>query len=212
LSTFGATAVRTIGSILIILVGLVWEFSAEIHTFIDQIANQKLQAWLAAHISQIGPLALIGGGIFWIVSLHAWPALRRWLRPSPLAIIYKPQVHASVRHRNMRDYHIELRNCATDQTISDVIVTWDETPFTRFIDKTFSRDWLLSPTSIGPSSSASIFLFSLKDDLRIVENKNDVLGRASTFTVRASGKGIDDLTARFRYEPDKVPKLRMLWR
>jgi len=121
-------------------------------------------------------------------------------------------VHASVRHRNMRDYHIELRNCATDQTISDVIVTWDETPFTRFIDKTFSRDWLLSPTSIGPSSSASIFLFSLKDDLRIVENKNDVLGRASTFTVRASGKGIDDLTARFRYEPDKVPKLRMLWR
>jgi len=77
LSTFGATAVRTIGSILIILVGLVWEFSAEIHTFIDQIANQKLQAWLAAHISQIGPLALIAGGIFWIGSLHAWPALRR---------------------------------------------------------------------------------------------------------------------------------------
>ena len=151
------------------------------------------------------------GGIFWIVSLHAWPALRRWLRPSPLAIIYKP-AHASVRHRNMRDYHIELRNCTTDQTISDVIVTWDETPFTRFIDKTLSRDWLLSPTSIGPSSSASILLFSLKDDLRIVENKNGVLGLASTFTVRASGKGIDDLTARFRYEPDKVPKLRRLWR
>src|SRR5205807_4408065 len=94
----GTAAMRTIGSILIILVGLVWEFSAEIHTFIGQIANQKLQAWLAAHIGQIGPLALIGGGIFWIVSLHAWPALRRWLRPSPLAIIYKP-AHASVRHR-----------------------------------------------------------------------------------------------------------------
>src|SRR5438270_13405157 len=98
---FGATAVRTIGSILIILVGLVWEFSAEIHTFIGQIAGQKLQAWLAAHISQIAPLALIGGGTFCIALLHAWPALHRWLRPSPLAIIYKPQTHTSVRLRNM---------------------------------------------------------------------------------------------------------------
>src|SRR5947208_15100431 len=179
---FGVTAVRTIGSILIILVGLVWEFSAEIHTFIDQIANQKLQAWLAAHIGQIGPLALIAGGIFWIVSLHALPALRRWLRPSPLAIIYKPQAHASLRHRNMRDYHIELRNCTTDQTISDVIVTWDETPFTRFIDKTLSRDWLLSPTSIGPSSSASSLLFSLTVDLLIVENKYGVRGRSRRYS------------------------------
>ena len=204
--------VRTIGSILIILVGLVWEFSAEIHTFIDQIANQKLQAWLAAHISQIGPLALIGGGIFWIAFLHASPALRRWLRPSPLAIFYKPQAHTSVRRRNMRDYHIEVRNCTTDRTISDVIVTWDETPFTRFIDKKLSRDWLLSPTSIAPSSSVSIFLFSLEDDLRIADNKNDVLRLAGTFTVRASGKGMEELTARFRYEPDKFPKLRKLWR
>jgi hypothetical protein len=208
----GTTAVRTIGSILIILVGLVWEFSAEIHTFIDQITDQKLQAWLAARISQIGPLTLIGGGIVWIALLHAWPALRRWLRPSPLAVIYKPQTHTSVRRRHMRDYHIELRNCTTDRIISDVIVTWDETPFTRFIDKKLARDWLLSPTSIAPSSSVSILLFSLEDDLQIVENKNDVLGRASTFTVRASGKGMDELTARFRYEPAKFPKLRRLWR
>jgi hypothetical protein len=208
---FGTTAVRTIGSILIILVGLVWEFSAEIHAFIGQITGQKL-TWLAAHISQIGPLALIGGGIFYIALLHAWPALHRWLRPSPLAIIYKPQTHTSVRRGNMRDYHIELRNCTTDRTISDVIVTWDETPFTRFIDEKLIRDWLLSPTSIAPSSSASILLFSLEDDLRIVEKKNDVLGLASAFTVRASGKGMDELTARFRYEPDKFPKLRKLWR
>jgi hypothetical protein len=204
--------VRTIGSILIILVGLFWEFSAEIHTLIDQIFNQELQARLAAHISQIGPLALIGGGIFWITFSHAWPALRRWLSPSPLAIKYYPEAHTSVRRRNMRDYHIEVRNYTTDQTISDVIVTWDETAFTRFIDEKLSRDWLLSPTSIAPSSSVSIFLFSLEDDLRIAENKNDVLGLASTFTVRASGKGMNELTARFRYEPDKVPKLRRLWR
>jgi hypothetical protein len=202
---------RTIGGILIILVGLVWEFSAEIHTFIGQIVDHKLQAWLAAHISQIGPLILIGGGIFWVALLQGWPALRRWLRPSPLAIIYNPQTHTSVRRRNMRDYYIELRNCTTDRPISDLIVTWDETPFTQFIDKKLARDWLLSPTSIAPSSSVSILLFSLDDELQI-ENKNDVLGLASTFTVRASGKGMDELTARFRYEPAKSPKLRKLWR
>jgi hypothetical protein len=96
--------------------------------------------------------------------------------------------------------------------ISDVIVTWDETPFTRFIDEKLSREWLLSPTSIAPSSSVSILLFSLEDDLRIVKNKNNLLGLTNTFTVRVSGKGMNELTARLRYEPDKFPKLRRLWR
>jgi hypothetical protein len=66
LARIGTTAGRTIRAVLIILVGLAWEFSAEIRTFIGQFIGQKLQAWLAEHISQIGPLALIGGGIFWI--------------------------------------------------------------------------------------------------------------------------------------------------
>jgi hypothetical protein len=48
-------------------------------------------------------------------------------RPSPLEIICKPSAQASA-WRNMRDYYIEVRNCTTDRTISDVIVTWDETP------------------------------------------------------------------------------------
>jgi len=206
------TPARTVGSILIILLGLVWEFSSEIQAFIGQIAGQKLQEWLSTHISQIGPLVLIGGGIFWITLLHAWPALRRWLLSCPLVIIYKPQTHTSVRRRNMRDYYIELRNRTTDRAISDVIVTWDDTPFTRFIDEKLSRDWLLSPTSIAPSSSVCILLFSLEDDLRIVKNKNDVLGLADTFTVRVIGKGMNELTARLRYQPDKFPKLRKLWR
>jgi hypothetical protein len=208
----GITTVRTVGSVLIILLGLVWEFSAEIQTFIGQTAGQKLQEWLATYISQIGPLVLIGGGIFWISLLQLWPALRPWLWPGPLAIIYKPQSHTSLRRRNMRDYYVEVRNRSTNRTVADVIVTWDETPFTRFIDEKLSRDWLQSPTSIAPSSSVSILLFSLEDDLRIVKNKNDVLGLRDTFTVRASGKGMDELTARFRYEPDKFPKLRRLWR
>jgi hypothetical protein len=60
-------AVRTLGGILIILVGLAWEFSAKFHIFVDQVTIQKWQAWLAAHtilINQIAPLALIGGGVF----------------------------------------------------------------------------------------------------------------------------------------------------
>ena len=205
---------RTIGGILIILVGLAWAFSAELHIFVDQVTIQKLQAWLAAHtalISQIAPLALIGGGVFWIVFLHAWPARHRWLRPSSLEIIYKPPAQTSL-WRNMRDYYVEVRNCITDRTISSVIVTWDETPFTRSIDKKLFRDCLLSPTSIEPSSSVSVFLFSLKDDLRTEENKNDELGRESTFTIRVSGNRTDESAARFRYEPDKIPKLRRLWR
>jgi hypothetical protein len=52
------TTVRTVGSVLIILLGLVWRFSAEIQTFIGQIAGQKLQESLATHISQIGPWIL----------------------------------------------------------------------------------------------------------------------------------------------------------
>jgi hypothetical protein len=207
-------AVRTIGAILIIVAGLVWEFSAELLTFVDQVTIQNLQAWLAAHttlISQIAPLVLIGGGVFWIVCLHAWPALPRWLRPSPLDIVYNPPAQTS-GWRNMRDYHIEVRNRTTDRTISGVIVTWDETPFTRFIDKKLSRDCLLSPTSIKPSSSVPVFLFRLKDELRTEENKNHELGRESRFTIRVSGNGTDESTARFKYEPDKIPKLKRLWR
>jgi len=69
-------AVRTLGGILMILGGLAWEFSAKLHIFVDQVTIQKWQAWLAAHttlINQIAPLALIGGGVFWIVFLHARP-------------------------------------------------------------------------------------------------------------------------------------------
>ena len=207
-------AVRTLGGILIILVGLAWEFSAKLHIFVDQVTIQKWQAWLAAHttlINQIAPLALIGGGVFWIVFLHARPALHRWLRPSPLKIVYKPPAQTSV-WRSMRDYYIEVRNSSTDQTISSVIVTWDETVFTRAIDNKLSRECLLSPTSIEPSSSVSVFLFSLKDDIRTEGNKNNELGRESTFTIRVSGNRTNESTARFRYEPDKIPKLRRLWR
>ncbi len=126
-------------------------------------------------------------------------------------IVYKPPAQTSV-WRSMRDYYIEVRNCSTDRTISSVIVTWDETAFTRSIDKKLSRDCLLSPTSIEPSSSVSVFLFRLKDDIRTEENKNSELGRESTFTIRVSGNGTNESTARFRYEPDKIPKLRKLWR
>jgi hypothetical protein len=207
-------AVRTVGGILIILVGLAWEFSAKLHIFVGQVTIQKWQAWLTAYttlISQVAPLALIGGGVLWIVFLHARPALHRWLRPSPLDIIYKPPTQTSAWRRT-RGYYIEVRNCTTDRTISSVIVTWDETAFTRSIDKKLSRDCLLSPTSIEPSSSVSVFLFSLKDDLRTEENNNDELGRESTFTIRVSGNGTDESTARFRYEPNKIPKLKRLWR
>jgi hypothetical protein len=107
---------------------------------------------------------------------------------------------------------IEVKNCTTDRTISGVIVTWDETPFTRFIDKEFSRDCLLSPSSLEPSSAASVLLFKLKDDFTAKENKSDALGWESTFTIRASGIGTGEAAARFRYEPDKIPKLRRLWR
>src|SRR5205823_13208242 len=117
---------------------------------------------------------LIGGGVFWIVLLHPGPARHRWLRPSPLDIIYERPKRTSA-WRSMRGCYIEVRNCTIDRTISSVIVTWDETAFTRSIDKKLSRDCLLSPTSIEPSSSVSVFLFSLKDDLRTEENNNDEL-------------------------------------
>ena len=95
-------AVRTLGGILIILVGLAWEFLANLHIFVGQVTIQKWQAWLTAYttlISQIAPLALIGGGVSWIVFLHARPALHRWLRPSPLDIIYKPPAQTSAWRR-----------------------------------------------------------------------------------------------------------------
>jgi len=113
-------------------------------------------------------------------------SLHRWLRPSPLEIVYKPPAQTSV-WRSMRDYYIEVRNRSTDRTISSVIVTWDETVFTRAIDNKLSRECLLSLTSIEPSSSVSVFLFSLKDDIRTEGNKNNELGRESTFTIRVSG-------------------------
>jgi len=214
LAEIEAIVMRTFGGILIVLVGLAWEFSAKLSIFVDHITSQKLQAWVAEHstvIIQIAPLALIGGGVLWILYLHAWPALQRRLRPSDLTIIYNPPEQTSAWRRT-REYYIEVKNCTTDRTISGVIVTWDETPFTRFIDKEFSRDCLLSPTSLEPSSAASVLLFRLKDDFTAKENKSDALGWESTFTIRASGIGTSEAAARFRYEPDKIPKLRRLWR
>ncbi len=200
---------RTIGSILSILLGLLWAFQAKVHDI-----YVSLQPWLAQPVNlfnEIGPWLLIAGGVLSVTLLHVWPALHRWLRPAPLDIIYESQKHASVRRRNLRDYHIEVRNRTTDRTIAGVIVTWDETPFTRFIDSKLSRDCLLSPTSIEASSSVSVFLFSLEDDIQIKEN-NGVLGRVCVITVRASGNGkTHEAVARFRYEPGKTPKLKRLW-
>jgi hypothetical protein len=206
--------VRTAAAILIILLGLAWEFSAELRNFVDPATAQKLQGWLEAHatlINQIVPFVLIVAGVFWIGFLYAWPAWHRWFVSRPLEIIYAPPAHTS-RWRNMRDYYIEVRNCTTDRTISGVIVTWDQTPFTRFIDRKLHRDCLLAPTSIEPSSSESVLLFSLKYDLGVDESKNDELGRVSTFTIRAIGIGTAESTAQFKYEPNKIPKLRKLWR
>jgi hypothetical protein len=67
--------------------------------------------------------------------------------------------------------------------------TWDETPFTRFIDRKLSRDWLLSPMSIEASSAVLVFLFSLEDDIQTKANKNDVLGRGRVITLRATASG-----------------------
>jgi hypothetical protein len=41
-------AVRAVGGILIILVGLAWEFSAKLHTFVSLVNIHKWQAWLTA--------------------------------------------------------------------------------------------------------------------------------------------------------------------
>jgi hypothetical protein len=200
---------RTIVAILSILLGLLWAFHAEV---LDIYVG--LQPWLARPrnlLGGIGPWLLIAGGVLAVTMLHIWPSVHRWLRPSPLEIVHEPQRHASVRRQNLRDYHIEVRNRATDRTIAGVIVTWDETPFTRFIDRKLSRDWLLSPTSIEPSSAVSVFLFSLEDDIQAKANRNDVLGRKCVITVRANGNGTPEAVARLRYDPGKTPKLRRLW-
>src|SRR5262249_38726429 len=158
-----------------LLLGVAWEFSAELRHLIDPATAQKFQGWLEAHatlINQVVPLVLIVAGVFWIGFLYAWPVLHRAFQSRPLQIIYRPPAHTSM-WRNLRDYYIEVRNCTTDRTISGVIVTWDQTPFTRFIDRKLYRECLLSPTSIEPSSSESVLLFSLKDDLDMDESKND---------------------------------------
>src|SRR5262249_61740962 len=99
----GATAVRTIGSILIIVAGLVWEFSAEIHTAIGQMTSPGFQAWLASHISQFGPWILIAGGIFWIAFSQIWASLRRWLGRGGLAIVYEPRADTALRRGRRRE-------------------------------------------------------------------------------------------------------------
>jgi hypothetical protein len=108
LAEIEAIVMRTFGGILIVLVGLAWEFSAKLSIFVDQITSQKLQAWVAEHstlIIQIAPLTLIGGGVLWILYLHAWPALQRRLRPSDLTIIYNPPEQTSAWRRTREYYH-----------------------------------------------------------------------------------------------------------
>jgi hypothetical protein len=190
--------------------GLVWKFSAQVWRLLGWFID-RLPAGLAAAIGQVGPWILIAGGIVWLGYLYARPLLQRLLRPSPLVIIFDPRAHRSVR-RNMRDYHIELRNRSKERTIMDVIAIWDETPFTRFVDQRLARDWLLSPTSIPPSASVSVFLFSAEDDLAAVGNKNPALGKSSSFRVWVNATDIDELTAHFKYDPGRSPKLRRLRR
>jgi hypothetical protein len=201
-------AVRTIGSILIVLLGLAWAFHTQLRDFYS-----SLQPWLAGSLNLIGAIApwlLVAGGALALARLHGWPVLHRWLRPSLLDIVYEPQKHAALRQHNLRDYHVEVRNRATDRAIAGVIVTWDETPFTRLIDRKLSRDWLLSPTLIQASSAVSVFLFSMEDDVEINASHNDVLRRAWVITVRASGNGTSEAVARFQYDPGRTPKLKKL--
>jgi hypothetical protein len=193
----------------LVVAGLVWEFSAQLWTLFGWFID-RLSLGLAA-VGQVGPWILITGGIVWLGYLYARPRLQRLFRPSPLVIMFDPRVHTSVR-RKMRDYHIELRNRSKEKTIVDVIATWDETPFTRFVDQSLAREWLLPPTSIPPSSSVSVFLFSAEDDPAAVGNKNAVLGKSSSFRVWVSAMGIDELTAHFKYDPGRSPKLRRLHR
>src|SRR5262245_63201666 len=106
-------SVRTIGSILIVLLGLAWAFHPQLRD-----AYASLQPWLAEplnFIGAIGPWLLIAGGALALARLHGWPAVRRRLRPSLLDIVYEPQKHSAVKRRNLREYHVAVRNRAADR-------------------------------------------------------------------------------------------------
>jgi hypothetical protein len=51
-----AIVMRTFGGILIVLVGLAWEFSAKLSIFVGH-TNQKLQAWIAEYSTLISQIA-----------------------------------------------------------------------------------------------------------------------------------------------------------
>jgi hypothetical protein len=143
---------------------------------------------------------------------------------SPLSILYdeRDPRHAETRRgwyetspSSDTRYYIDILNRTTDRTISNVRVTWDTTPFTRFIDSqvrmrvSFERRNLLDEIpSLHPQSRHRTYLFGFDDAVLSVPKHDDVLGHASHFTVRAAGDDAKEQVAVFEYSPLRFPKLR----
>ena len=107
-------------------------------------------------------------------------------------------------------YYVEIFNRTWDKTIADVEITWDQTPFTEFIDTEIRRSSLQNPISIHPQEKLRVYLFGIDDVIQAAPTDSDVVGHASTFIVRARGKDAPEITAEFEYSPLKFPKLTRL--
>jgi hypothetical protein len=143
-------------------------------------------------------------------------------KKSPLEFVYRSNDPRYVETRpglspdspsNSR-YYIDVFNRTTDRTVRDVKVTWDETPFTTLLDDEVRRgadyerrNLLHEASSLHPQEGQLFYLFGLDDRIVDSPDRDDVLGHASCFTVRASGTDAAEITAVFEYSPLRFPKL-----
>jgi hypothetical protein len=156
--------------------------------------------------------ALLAG---WAVAWSAYGiGLRDRIQKSPLVIEYRwndprhvepvPSVTGGV---GTTRYYVEVFNRSTSKTVQDVVVDWDQTPFTRFIDQEVRRDGLDSFAALHPLERRRVYLFGITDQITTVQNWKDVLGHTSFFTVRARGKDAPEVFQQFEYSPVHFPKV-----
>src|SRR5262249_16261159 len=150
--------------------------------------------------------ALLAG---WAIAWSAYGiGLRDRIQKSPLVIEYRwndprhvepvPSVTSGVGSTR---YYVDIFNRSTSKPVQDVVVDWDETPFTRFIEAEMGRDGLDSFATLHPLERRRVFLVGITDQTTTVQNWKDVLNHTSFFVVRARGKDAAEVFQQFEYSP-----------
>jgi hypothetical protein len=209
-----------IAVLAIFLAGLLWVMLKEtavaiavevaIESFAERIGVSRPQMIAAASPFVFAVLA--ASAVAWI---SYGVGVRDRKNKSPLEIVYNINNPRNIETRTQlygseTRYHVGVRNKATDRTVHDLEITWDPTPFTKYIDgavrpRDHGED---RAAALDPRETQYAYLVGLDDKpMLFADYSMDIFKHPSFFTVRARSKDAGEVTAEFEYNPFQFPRI-----